>query len=69
MNINYLQSRLNRLKRAKKETKIEMDKAYSLYNQEPTEENLEAWEMLRKKHCALGDSVSRARNKLNRARG
>lgn len=66
MDIDYLQKRLNRLRKQKAEVKKQMDAAYNLYNREPTEEHLIDFENLRKRHCVLGDSVSRAKNKLER---
>lgn len=69
MNINYLQSRLNRLKADKRNLRKEMDKAYDLYLKEPTDDNLEAFDALRRKHNLVNDSLNRVRHKLDKARG
>ena len=67
MNIDYLQRRLNDLKKRKVATRVEMDEAYDVYCKEPTDENLDKFDELRRKHAVISEAVSRAKNKINKA--
>lgn len=68
MNIDYLQRRLNDLKKQKVAARKEMDEAYGVYCKDPTDANLDKFDEIRRRHTAISDSVSRARNKMDKAK-